>query len=217
MGRSNSNKTKQTKQTKQTIIDTAERLFAEKGIDGVTLFDINKSANQANRNALQYHFHNKQGLLEAVLNKHGLQIMAQRKEQLDALRAQQEFTLHEIMDALVQPLVDTIDDPDGGAAYINISGQLMVNPNYAELRKSRNSDLVSRLGLAKLMRKVTPKATPKVQQYRTIMVESLLYHSLSAFVSREANTNNKLPSKQSQKNFSEMMTDAVVDIMNIGK
>lgn len=211
MGRSNSEK------TKQKIIDTAERLFSEKGIDGTTLFDINKSANQANRNALQYHFQNKQGLLEAVLDKHGLKIMDLRKARLETLQAQNTFSLHDIMDALVQPLMETIADLDGGAAYINISVQLMVNPNYTELRERRNTELVSKLGLIKLMRKVSPKATPKVQQYRTIMVESLLYHSLAAFISREANTKNKLPSKQSRKNFSEMMTNAIVDIMNIGK
>ena len=211
MGRGNANK------TKQTIIDAAARLFAEKGIDGVTLFDINKSANQANRNALQYHFRNKHGLLEAVLDKHGLKIMEQRQKRLDALRAQKKFSLREIMNTLVQPLIETIDDPDGGAAYINISAQLMVNPNYTELRENRNADLVSKLGLTKLMRQVTPKSAPKVQQYRTIMVESLLYHSLAAFISREANTKNKLPSKQSRKNFSEMMTDVTVDIMTTGK
>lgn len=211
MGAGNANK------TKQTIIDAAARLFAEKGIDGVTLFDINKSANQANRNALQYHFRNKHGLLEAVLDKHGLKIMEQRQKRLDALRAQKKFSLREIMNTLVQPLIETIDDPDGGAAYINISAQLMVNPNYTELRENRNADLVSKLGLAKLMRQVTPKSAPKVQQYRTIMVESLLYHSLAAFISREANTKNKLPSKRSRKNFSEMMTDVTVDIMTTGK
>jgi len=211
MGAGNANK------TKQTIIDAAARLFAEKGIDGVTLFDINKSANQANRNALQYHFRHKHGLLEAVLDKHGLKIMEQRQKRLDALRAQKKFSLREIMNTLVQPLIETIDDPDGGAAYINISAQLMVNPNYTELRENRNADLESKLGLAKLMRQVTPKSAPKVQQYRTIMVESLLYHSLAAFISREANTKNKLPSKRSRKNFSEMMTDVTVDIMTTGK
>ena len=61
---------KDTAATRKRIIDTAENLFAERGVDNTSLLDISKAAQQKNRSALQYHFTNKQGLLDAVLDKH---------------------------------------------------------------------------------------------------------------------------------------------------
>ena len=57
---------KDTQETRRRIIDTAERLFAERGVEITSLVEIAKAAGQKNRSALQYHFTNKEGLLNAV-------------------------------------------------------------------------------------------------------------------------------------------------------
>ena len=48
------------------LIETAERLFAEKGIDNVSLREINRAAGQKNVAALHYHFGTRESLLEAL-------------------------------------------------------------------------------------------------------------------------------------------------------
>ena len=48
------------------LIETAERLFAEKGIDNVSLREINRAAGQKNVAALHYHFGTRESLLEAI-------------------------------------------------------------------------------------------------------------------------------------------------------
>lgn len=52
--------------TKQRIIVTAERLFAERGLSGVTVRQINEAAGQRNTSAIYYHFGNKSKLIEAI-------------------------------------------------------------------------------------------------------------------------------------------------------
>jgi AcrR family transcriptional regulator len=49
------------------LVLTAERLFAEKGIGGVSLRQINEAAGQRNASGLQYHFGSREGILRAVL------------------------------------------------------------------------------------------------------------------------------------------------------
>jgi AcrR family transcriptional regulator len=56
--------------TREHIIDVAERLFAEQGIDGPSLNEINTRAGQRNKTSLQYHFGGREGLLEAILARH---------------------------------------------------------------------------------------------------------------------------------------------------
>lgn len=52
--------------TKYTIIRTALHLFAERGLDGVSLSELRSASGQNNRSAIHYHFGNKDGLLDAV-------------------------------------------------------------------------------------------------------------------------------------------------------
>ena len=45
-----------TSETRDQIIRAAEELFAARGIDGVSLREINRAAGQSNTGAVQYHF-----------------------------------------------------------------------------------------------------------------------------------------------------------------
>jgi AcrR family transcriptional regulator len=52
--------------TRERILDTAERLFAERGFDGTSIRDVTAQAG-VNLAAVHYHFHSKEALLAAVL------------------------------------------------------------------------------------------------------------------------------------------------------
>ncbi|MFB4299160.1 TetR/AcrR family transcriptional regulator [Actinomadura sp. NTSP31] len=55
-----------TSSTKAEIIRAAERLFAEHGIEGVSLRQIGAEAGNGNKSAVQYHFGSKERLLQAI-------------------------------------------------------------------------------------------------------------------------------------------------------
>ena len=50
-------------QTRMTLINAAEELFAQSGIDGVSLRQINVTAGQKNSSAVHYHFGSKESLI----------------------------------------------------------------------------------------------------------------------------------------------------------
>lgn len=52
--------------TKHVIVQTALHMFAQHGIDGVSLSELRTASGQNNRSAIHYHFGNKEGLLDAV-------------------------------------------------------------------------------------------------------------------------------------------------------
>ena len=59
-------------------------LFAERGLDAVSLSEINRAAGQRNASALQYHFGGREGLLRAILAPYASAIRDRRRELIAA-------------------------------------------------------------------------------------------------------------------------------------
>ena len=94
--------------TTERLVSAAEHLFAAHGIDGVSLREINRAAGARNASALQYHFRDRDGLLRAVMVKHGREVEARRHAMLDAYEADGATDVRALAGALVRP--------DGGQA-----------------------------------------------------------------------------------------------------
>lgn len=110
--------------TRARLIATAERLFAARGIEGVSLSDINLAAGQRNKNASHYHFGDKQGLLQAILDKHLPGVIVRRERLLDEMEAQKSYGIVDVVRALLYPLAEKLFDDDGGPEFIQINAQL---------------------------------------------------------------------------------------------
>jgi len=115
--------------TRQRLIAAAETLFAERGIDAVSLREINAAADQRNASALQYHFHDRAGLLKAVLHKHYGDVEARRHALLDAYEGDGVDDLRALAAALVRPSAAKLADPDGGRAFLRIHAELLNRPD----------------------------------------------------------------------------------------
>lgn len=114
--------------TSARLVRAAEGLFAARGIDAVSLREINRAAGAKNASALQYHFGDRDGLLRAVLAKHQADVEARRHAVLDAYEAAGRPDLRAMAGALVRPLAAKLADDDGGPAYLQIVGDLMNRP-----------------------------------------------------------------------------------------
>jgi AcrR family transcriptional regulator len=88
----------ETRSTRDQILDAGERLFAERGYDGVSMRDIVAETALRNQASLYHHFRNKRALYEAVL-KRGL-------EQVLDLMPERHARTPEEIDANVDHLVD---------------------------------------------------------------------------------------------------------------
>lgn len=103
------------------ILRAAELLMAQRGIDGVSLREINRSANQGNASAIQYYFGDREGLLHAVLERHQVHTDPRRQALLDDYEDVGTGDLRMLATALVVPLVERLRDPDGGRAYLQVA------------------------------------------------------------------------------------------------
>jgi AcrR family transcriptional regulator len=116
--------------TRRLLINAAEALFAERGVDGVSLREITLAAGVRNSTALQYHFGDRDGLLRAVLRKHYGEVDAHRHALLDEYErlgtGQQD--LRTLVAAFVRPAAAKLADPDGGRAFLRITAHLVNRP-----------------------------------------------------------------------------------------
>lgn len=107
------------------LIAAAERLFAERGIDGVSLNEINRTAGQRNASALQYHFGDRNGLLRALIDKHNPSVDSRRAVLLQQYQDAGTQDLRSLAVALVLPLATKLSDPDGGRDFLRIIAELL--------------------------------------------------------------------------------------------
>lgn len=73
--------------TRNKIMQAAERLFADRGIDGVALREIAAAAGQGNNTAVQYHFGTKERLVYEIFDWRSNLFEAQRSTMLETARA----------------------------------------------------------------------------------------------------------------------------------
>ena len=182
---------KDTLATRRRLIDAAEALFAEHGLDNVSLVDIARSAGQKNRNALQYHFGDKVSLIHAVLDKHSEGIAAQRSAMLDALEGRGSFAIRDLVEALVLPVAAKLEDEDGGHAFLKINSQLMVAEGYAHLRMDRMKLMPEARRLETLMGAQLKGRDAAWISARVLLVDCMLFHGLATYLSRGAKLDRK--------------------------
>jgi AcrR family transcriptional regulator len=90
--------------TKTRILDTAEKLFGEKGFEATSLRDITTAA-QVNLAAVNYHFQSKDSLIDAVIDRRMAPINRRRLEMLAA--AGPSPSLEAIASAFIVPPLET--------------------------------------------------------------------------------------------------------------
>jgi len=116
--------------TQRQLISAAEKLFAERGIDGVSLREITVEAGVRNSTALQYHFGTREGLVRAVLRKHYGDIEVHRGALLDEYEREGAHDLRALVAAYIRPLAAKLTDLDGGREYLRITAQLVNRPGF---------------------------------------------------------------------------------------
>lgn len=114
-------------ETRLKLIRAAEGLFAERGLDAVSLREINRRADQRNASALQYHFGGRPGLVRAILERHHADVETVRHALLDQFERDPR-DLRSLAAALVIPEARKLTDPDGGCDYLRIMAQLVQRP-----------------------------------------------------------------------------------------
>jgi AcrR family transcriptional regulator len=100
--------------TRRALVETAEQLFAERGIEAVSLRDVSAAAGQRNHYAAQYHFEDRAGLVAAVFENRMRHVNERRHALLSEFEsAGRSDDLVLVVEAMVNPLADVVAETDG--------------------------------------------------------------------------------------------------------
>lgn len=139
--------------TRERILDTAERMFAQKGYAPVTMREIAAEAG-VSLSGLPYHFGSKQELLRSVLDRRVDEFQAERAEGMRAALASsddREVQLRGMVRALIQPSLS--GDP-ARKMIGRMIGAVSVDPN-PEVRSVMHDVLAERpTGLVQKIREL---------------------------------------------------------------
>jgi AcrR family transcriptional regulator len=121
--------------TAEKLLDAAARLFAERGIENVSVAEIVRAAGQRNASAVNYHFGNRNELLRAVLARH-VPAIAKRREELLA-RAREAGDVRSAAEAIVRPLTEFAQLGWRERAYLQIGSEVadMIDRTTPEIRR----------------------------------------------------------------------------------
>ncbi|ONH55491.1 hypothetical protein CcI49_28650 [Frankia sp. CcI49] len=117
--------------TRESLMVAAERLFAEHGLDAVSLREIAVEAGSRNSGAAQYYFGSKAELLRAVLEFRSQALNRRRRQLLEA--AGECPDVYALLVALVVPLAEMV----GHTHYVSFLARLQAE--YARDRRSINA------------------------------------------------------------------------------
>ena len=165
-------------ETRLQILRAAERLFAEHGVDAVSLRQVSVAAGQRNTSATQYHFQDKQGLVEAVLWRHSEAIQRQWEMTLDTLEGE-TISIPALVALLVRPLAAKLQDEDGGWEYVTLCVQLLAHPTMP-LTQTRSATAAAP---RRVMGRVIAETgiAPALVPLRALRVTSLIYQSIHTY------------------------------------
>ena len=157
-----------TEPTQVRLLDAAERLLGERGVDAVSLRAINAEAG-SNVAAAHYHFGSKAALVRAVLDRRMAVLAEERARLLAPLESEPATSAHDVASVFVRPLFELARD-EQGARYVRFLAALYragsdwfpvladafapqdahigpvlarATPHLAETRRARRLDLAS--------------------------------------------------------------------------
>jgi AcrR family transcriptional regulator len=159
-------------ETRRRIIETAERLFAERGIEAISIRDITGLAG-VNGAAIFYHFGSKEGLVEAILQYRANDFAARRAELLDVLETADDVSLRDVIQALVKPTAELASSERGGSHYLAFMAAVRDHPELMPIVERYYDPNIARfLGV---LSKVTPHLSDDERIVRFALAKELIH------------------------------------------
>lgn len=107
---------------KEALLRAGEQLFARDGVHRAQVKELNALAGQRNVSALHYHFGSREGLLQAIVERHSSVVDGQRGALLAAVG--DAAPLDRLVGVIVAPLAEELKSASG-RDYLRIAPQLL--------------------------------------------------------------------------------------------
>ena len=162
--------------SREKLFGSAERLFAERGFNGVSVRDIAKDAG-VNSALVGYYFGGKQGLLSEVYTRHCTPLIEERMRLLrEFSQGEKGPTLEQVLTAFIRPSLEVTVDNRGRSTFTRLRAVLS-GENSALFEKliAGNSDESSRTFVDALCKCLPHLTTDDVLWRFHFMLGSIYY------------------------------------------
>lgn len=159
--------------TRVLLIEVAERLFATRGLEGVTIAQIQLAAGQSNSSVIGYHFGSRDGLIQAILEHRQPGLAAQRERLLAELLPEGgELDVRGAVWLMVRPFATSIRE---GEMFVPFLARLSDDPEQRQrLGKAGPSGISSLDGVEQYVESALSDLPDRVRRGRVFM----LYNSV---------------------------------------
>ncbi|MVU77237.1 TetR family transcriptional regulator [Nocardia sp. ET3-3] len=196
--------------TKRSLSVTALRMFAERGIDAVSLRELTAAAGQRNKSAAQYHFGTKEQLVREIFEQHTGTVNQRRWELLAEFGYDtRRLSVQELAGALIRPFAELTRPP--GGYFLRFLSQVS-NPPWVYALTQADPEVTSslRFVLSTLASRLDRIPEP-VLRTRLSLSTTLAVHALANF-EHAAPHDNPVDSARSDL-FCANLVDATVGIL----
>lgn len=159
------------RETRERILNEAERLFAQHGLDAVSVREITDSAD-VNTAAIHYHFGSKHDLIAAILDRRAAPFAARREELLSELEEADDLDLRSVVRAMVLPTIELTHDQQGGEHYVAFLAQLGSHAELMPMIAEAYDAGIERF--MKVLTHVTPDLPHDVRELRWAIAKDLV-------------------------------------------
>ncbi|WP_420995279.1 TetR/AcrR family transcriptional regulator [Cupriavidus sp. 30B13] len=173
-------------ETARRMLEIAERLFAEHGVELVPLRQIVVEAGQRNRSALHYHFGSREALVSQLLNFRLAHINKVRNSYLDEVEAAGlAGDVRAIVEASISALADTIRDTPWGARYVQVLAQATFSPSLVNAELIDPDAMTGVLRARRMIAAALPGLPRKVLHHRQVWFNNSVVYSLAQWCRRK--------------------------------
>nr|WP_228122306.1 TetR family transcriptional regulator [Saccharothrix syringae] len=160
--------------TRRQILDTAERLFAERGLYAVSNRQISTAAGQGNNAAVGYHFGTKADLVRAIVRRHTERIEPLRLEAVTAVEGAGD--VRGWVDCLVRPFTAHLAALGDPTWFARFAAQVMTDPGFRAVMVEEALATPSLRRVLDGLRRCLPDLPDDVRAERGDMVRDLVVH-----------------------------------------
>lgn len=161
-------------QTRERLLLTAERLFAEHGVEGVSNRQVSEAAGQSNNFAVRYHVGSKEDLVVAIVRRHAESIERRCADMVARLPAAP--ALRDWLSCLVRPAVEHLASLGVPSWYARFIAQAMTHPAYRKLVVDEAFAARSFRHCHEGMFRLVPQLPEEVRRERDDMGRLMLVH-----------------------------------------
>lgn len=135
-------------ETRALLILAGEELFAEQGIGSPSVRQVIARAGVGNKSALNYHFGTREGLVAAIVARHGETLRLRRLEGFEAVVLDDAAgSIERLCELLVRPYCQFLADGASELRYLIIAAEVMADParHYEDLQTFFEDPLTPRI------------------------------------------------------------------------